>query len=182
MTVNLRSLRKIVSEIEELEQKTRKLNAAKAEIYKQARQADFDPKALKETIRKRRLDPGERETHDTLVKTYLDVLEEPRSSRDRVHAREDTAEEAKQAPGASQRPVESDEAGSGCKHPRFREDHKEGPLAVEQGTSGEVPTNSPPPSGNGQDQDEIDLTEIPAALKREKEDTSAPEADDLAMF
>ena len=187
MTVNVRSLRKIVSEIEDLEQATRKLNAKKATIYKQARKADFDPKALKETIRKRRLDPGERETHDTLVKSYLDALEEPRPSpRGRVHARkgnntETAKEEAEQAPGAPQRPVESDGVVSGRKEsPQSRKEHQEAP-AAEQGAGGEASTTSPPP-GNGQDEGEDNLRDMPGFLKRKKEDTSVSEPDDPAMF
>lgn len=188
MTVNVRSLRKIVSEIEDLEQATRKLNAKKATIYKQARKADFDPKALKETIRKRRLDPGERETHDTLVKTYLVALEEPRpSSRGRVRARKDNntetaKEEAEQAPGVPQRPVESDGVVSGRKEesPQSRKEHQEAP-AAEQGAGGEASTTSPPP-GNGQDEDEDNLRDMPGFLKRKKEDTSVSEPDDPAMF
>jgi uncharacterized protein (UPF0335 family) len=67
-------LRTIVERIEQVEQEIKELNAARKEIYLEAKGNGFDVKVLREVIRLRKQDQTEREQHETLLDVYLQAI------------------------------------------------------------------------------------------------------------
>jgi uncharacterized protein (UPF0335 family) len=74
-------LRTIVERIEHIEQEINELNESKREIYQEAKSNGFDPKVLREIVRRRKQDQKEREEHESLLELYLRAINGARASR-----------------------------------------------------------------------------------------------------
>lgn len=136
-------LRSFVERVERLEEEIAGLNGDKREIYSEAKAAGFDTKIIKQLIRRRRMDPNDREEQDAILHLYEQAVDRSAPSA-RVHAHEsvdpETGEITEQdAPGPSNRDpstggepypeaVSQDEAspaGTGCGTPASHEGHSE---------------------------------------------------------
>lgn len=67
-------LRSLVERIERLHEERKALGDDVADIYKEAKSAGFDVKALRACIRVRAQEPAELEEHETLVDVYRRAL------------------------------------------------------------------------------------------------------------
>lgn len=68
-------LRSYVSRIENIEKEIKTHNEDKRDIYAEAKSRGFDVPALKAVIAYRRKDQSDAKEHDTLFRTYLDVVQ-----------------------------------------------------------------------------------------------------------
>lgn len=71
-----KKLRQTIERIERLEEEKREIAENVREIYAEAKAFGFDAKALRATIRLRRLDRAEREEQEMILDTYLAALGE----------------------------------------------------------------------------------------------------------
>lgn len=69
-------LRQTVAKIERLEEEKSEVAQQIKEIYAEAKAFGFDTKALRQTIRLRKIDRAEREERDMILETYLVALGE----------------------------------------------------------------------------------------------------------
>jgi uncharacterized protein (UPF0335 family) len=69
-------LRQTVAKIERLEEEKREVAEQIKEVYGEAKALGFDTKALREVIRLRRIERGEREEQEMILETYLIALGE----------------------------------------------------------------------------------------------------------
>ncbi len=67
-------LRSIVERIERLEEERKALGDDKADVFKEAKSAGFDVKALRALIRIRKQEPAEVEEQELLLDTYRRAL------------------------------------------------------------------------------------------------------------
>jgi uncharacterized protein (UPF0335 family) len=67
-------LRTIVERIEHIEREINELSESKREIYQEAKSNGFDPKVLREIVRRRKQDQKEREEHESLLELYLRAI------------------------------------------------------------------------------------------------------------
>jgi uncharacterized protein (UPF0335 family) len=65
-----RMLRMFVERIENLDDQIADLRSDRSEVVAEAKANGFDVKALKEVLRRRKLEPDERQSLDALVETY----------------------------------------------------------------------------------------------------------------
>lgn len=63
-----------ISEIERLEEQKRELATDITEIYKSAKDAGFNTKAMRHTVKMRRMDRGERESFENACDSYAHAL------------------------------------------------------------------------------------------------------------
>ena len=63
-------LRSFVERIERLEEDRAGLNADIREVVSEAKSAGFDPKTIRQIVRLRKLDPGERQEQEHLLEVY----------------------------------------------------------------------------------------------------------------
>jgi uncharacterized protein (UPF0335 family) len=68
-------LRSIVDRIERLEEEKRELASDIKDVMQEAKSAGFDTKTVREVLRRRRMDPAEREERDMLRDLYERALE-----------------------------------------------------------------------------------------------------------
>jgi len=66
----------IVKELERIAQEKKELGEESKELFAGAKSAGFEPKALREVLRRRKKARGERIDFDTLVGSYEETLEE----------------------------------------------------------------------------------------------------------
>ena len=69
-------LAEFVRRVEEVETEMETLRTDRAEIFKEANGRGYDIKALKAVVRRRKMDPDDRRTHDELVALYEDAAGE----------------------------------------------------------------------------------------------------------
>lgn len=69
-------LRQTVAKIERLEEEKREVAEQIKDVYGEAKALGFDTKALREVIRLRRIERGEREEQEMILETYLIALGE----------------------------------------------------------------------------------------------------------
>lgn len=67
-------LKTFVERTESLEEEIAALNADKAEVYKEAKSAGYDPKYIRKLVQLRKLDPDELDEADELLKMYREAL------------------------------------------------------------------------------------------------------------
>lgn len=67
-------LKSIVERIERLEEEKKGLSADVRDIYSEAKGAGFDPKIIRQLIRRRKMDPDARAEQDALLETYEGVF------------------------------------------------------------------------------------------------------------
>jgi uncharacterized protein (UPF0335 family) len=97
-------LKSFVDRIERLNEEIKGLNGDKSDLYAEAKNAGFDPKALKVVIGRRAKDPGELSELETLVATYEAALGTPVATRARTIP-EIPAEFLRQKPSPDPRPA-----------------------------------------------------------------------------
>src|SRR3982751_3739730 len=68
-------IRSFVERIEQLDTELQGLNEQKKEVFAEAKGEGFDVKVLKEIIRLRKQDKGERDEHETLLDIYLRAMD-----------------------------------------------------------------------------------------------------------
>ncbi len=68
-------LKSIVSRIENIESEIKERNKDKAEIYLEAKGNGFDVKALREAVKRRRVNATKRAEHEAQVDLYMAALE-----------------------------------------------------------------------------------------------------------
>ncbi len=69
-------LRSIVNQIEALEEEKRELSEYVKDSYAEAKSKGFDPKIVRQVVRRRKMERAEREEQETLVQTYLAALDD----------------------------------------------------------------------------------------------------------
>lgn len=67
-------LRAFIERIERLDEEGRSISQDKAEVYKEARGAGFDPKVMREIIKLRRMEPDDRQERDSLLDLYKQAM------------------------------------------------------------------------------------------------------------
>jgi uncharacterized protein (UPF0335 family) len=67
-------LRSFIERIERLEEEKKGVAADIREVYAEAKGSGFDPKIMRECIRKRRMDPADRAAFEALLDTYQHAL------------------------------------------------------------------------------------------------------------
>ncbi len=70
-------LRSFIERAERLNEEAKALNADKSELFKEARSAGFDVKAMKAVIRRRATDSANLQEHDALIYLYERALGTP---------------------------------------------------------------------------------------------------------
>jgi uncharacterized protein (UPF0335 family) len=65
-----------VERIEQIENEIKDLNEAKKEVFSEAKGEGFDVKILKEIIKLRKQDQGERDEHESLLDVYMRAMDE----------------------------------------------------------------------------------------------------------
>src|SRR3954451_11046108 len=68
-------IRSFVARIEQLDTELQELNEQKEEVFAEAKGEGFDVKVLKEIIRLRKQDKGERDEHETLLDVYMRAMD-----------------------------------------------------------------------------------------------------------
>ena len=68
-------IRSFIERIERIEEEIKGLNEGKKEAFAEAKGEGFDVKVLREILRLRKLDRGNREEHEALVDLYLNTME-----------------------------------------------------------------------------------------------------------
>jgi len=86
-TVAAGQLRAIIERIEHVEEEIKELNADKSDIYKEARGAGYNVKAIRKCVAKRKLDDADREEQDAIFDLYWDAL----TGGSHVHVHEEPA-------------------------------------------------------------------------------------------
>jgi uncharacterized protein (UPF0335 family) len=69
-------IRSFVERIEQIENEIKDLNEAKKEVFSEAKGEGFDVKILKEIIKLRKQDQGERDEQDSLLDVYMRAMDE----------------------------------------------------------------------------------------------------------
>jgi uncharacterized protein (UPF0335 family) len=69
-------IRSFVERIEQIENEIKDLNEAKKEVFSEAKGEGFDVKILKEIIKLRKQDQGERDEHESLLDVYMRAMDE----------------------------------------------------------------------------------------------------------
>lgn len=64
----------LISEIERVDADVRELTSERGTIYKSAKEAGFDTKALKHVIKMRRMEKTKRDEFESAVDAYLDAM------------------------------------------------------------------------------------------------------------
>lgn len=72
-TVNLK-LKKYIENIEALQEQRKDLQMQISDIFKQAKGNGFDPKAMREVIKKRKMNADQRTELELLEETYKEAL------------------------------------------------------------------------------------------------------------
>ena len=72
--VNAGELKTYVEKIERLEEEMGNIRADIREIYKEAKEAGYDPKIMRVIIRLRKLDEADRSELDEITETYRSAL------------------------------------------------------------------------------------------------------------
>ena len=86
-TVAAGQLRAFIERIERVEEEIKELNADKSDIYKEARGAGYDVKAIRQCVAARKLDSAEREERDAIFDLYWNAL----TGGSHVHVHEEAA-------------------------------------------------------------------------------------------
>jgi len=68
-------IRSFVERIEQLDTELQELNEHKKEVFAEAKGEGFDVKVLKEIIKLRKQDQGERDEHETLLDVYMRAMD-----------------------------------------------------------------------------------------------------------
>ena len=68
-------IRSFVERIEQLDTELQEINEPKKEVFAEAKGEGFDVKVLKEVIRLRKQDKGERDEHETLLDVYMRAMD-----------------------------------------------------------------------------------------------------------
>jgi uncharacterized protein (UPF0335 family) len=68
-------IRSFIERVEHIDEEIKALNEGKKEILAEAKGEGFDVKVLKEILRLRKLDKGERDEHESLLDLYLRAME-----------------------------------------------------------------------------------------------------------
>src|SRR3954452_10513235 len=68
-------IRSFVERIEQLDTELQEINEQKKEVFSEAKGEGFDVKVLKEIIRLRKQDKGERDEHETLLDVYMRAMD-----------------------------------------------------------------------------------------------------------
>jgi uncharacterized protein (UPF0335 family) len=63
-----------ISEIERIDQQARDISSERGTLYKSAKEAGFDTKALKRVIQLRRMEKTKRDEHDAAVDAYMHAM------------------------------------------------------------------------------------------------------------
>ena len=79
-------LRGYIERIEAINAELSNLNADKSEIFKSAKNDGFNPKAMREVVKQRKLDPGTREEEADLFETYMAAMERREQEKAAVDA------------------------------------------------------------------------------------------------
>lgn len=69
-------LRSIIERIERLEEEKKQTGEDIKGVYQEAKSNGFDTKALRDVVRLRKLDPNTRQSHQSILETYLAALGE----------------------------------------------------------------------------------------------------------
>jgi uncharacterized protein (UPF0335 family) len=69
-------VRSYVERLEKLDEDVQAINRERADQYRMAKDSGIDPKALKQVMRRRRMDPEQREGLDAAVDMYERMLKE----------------------------------------------------------------------------------------------------------
>lgn len=67
-------LKSFVERVERIEEDIAALNADKAELYKEAKSAGYDPKFIRKIVALRKLDPDELDEEDELLAMYRQAM------------------------------------------------------------------------------------------------------------
>jgi uncharacterized protein (UPF0335 family) len=70
-------IRSFVERIEQLDAELQETNEQKKEVFAEAKGEGFDIKVLKDLVRLRKQDKGERDEHETLLDLYMRAMESP---------------------------------------------------------------------------------------------------------
>jgi uncharacterized protein (UPF0335 family) len=68
-------IRSFVERVEHIDTELQELNESKKEVFSEAKAEGFDVKILKEIIKLRKQDKGERDERDTLLDMYMRAME-----------------------------------------------------------------------------------------------------------
>src|SRR5258708_34601960 len=68
-------IRSFVERVEHLDTELQEVNEAKKEVFSEAKAEGFDVKGLKEIIKLRKQDKGERDERDTLLEMHMRAME-----------------------------------------------------------------------------------------------------------
>lgn len=96
-----------VQRIERLDEEAANLGDDRKEVYKEVRSEGFDAKTLKLVVKRRRMDPAERQEEDAILELYERVVGEAESA-----SRTPATDQGGVAQGQEQRPVEPKVEGS----------------------------------------------------------------------
>lgn len=67
-------LKSFVERIERLHEERTNLGADISDVFKEAKGVGFDVKALRKVLQLRRMDPADRQEHESLVELYMGAL------------------------------------------------------------------------------------------------------------
>tara|TARA_A100001037_G_scaffold259084_1_gene246672 strand:+ start:704 stop:946 length:243 start_codon:yes stop_codon:yes gene_type:complete len=67
-------LRSFIERVERLEEDRANLNADIREVYSEAKSAGFDAKTMRQIVRLRKLEPGERQEQEHLLEVYRNAV------------------------------------------------------------------------------------------------------------
>jgi uncharacterized protein (UPF0335 family) len=74
-------IRSFIQRVEHSDEEIKALNEGKKEVFSEAKGEGFDVKVLREILRLRKQDKGDRDEHDTLLDLYLRAMESAGSSQ-----------------------------------------------------------------------------------------------------
>lgn len=164
-------LRSFVDRIERVSEERDDLGADLSEIYKEAKSAGFDKKALRNVVRARKMDPGARQEQDHLFAVYWGALhgddsldpetgeiddEQDLTPEGARAAGEITTEETAPPPAAGESPAPTPE-------PADQSARGESVVSLEPGASnGPLSPEQPAPGS-----DDFDAEDVPPFLRRE---------------